>query len=195
MIKTDYKVYLHRRQDNGNVFYVGKGRRWRENSKNNRNKHWRRIVDKYGYYVEIVELNLDNKTACDIEKSLISFFGYDNLCNYTYGGEGSEGYKHTEEALSKMKGRKLSEEHKKKLTKSKLEKPTLYWKGKKRSEELKNKISETLSNPKRKEIEKMLIEGMDRKYISEKTNVKLTYIRGLACRMRKKGYEIEKKKN
>jgi len=195
MKHTDYKVYLHRRKDNNEVFYVGKGRRWRENSKSNRNKHWHSIVNKYGYYVEIVESNIDNKTACGIEKSLISFFGYKNLCNYTYGGEGAEGYKHREEDLCKMRGRKLSEEHKRKLSKSKLEKPTLYWKGKKRSEDLKIKISKTLSNPKREEVELMLIEGKDRKYIAEKTGVKLTYIKGLASRMRKNGYEIEKKKN
>lgn len=195
MKHTDYKVYLHRRKDNREVFYVGKGRRWRENSKANRNNHWHSVVDKYGYYVEVVESNLDNKTACDIERSLISFFGYDNLCNYTYGGEGSEGYKHKKEALRKMRGRKLSEEHRRKLSKSKLEKPTLYWKGKKRSEDLKIKISKTLSNLKREEVELMLLEGKDRKYISETTGVKLNYIRGLASRMRKKGYEIEKKKN
>jgi len=94
-----------------------------------------------------------------------------------------------------MRGRKFSEEHKRKLSKSKLEKPTLYWKGKKRSEDLKIKISKTLSNPKREEVELMLIEGRDRKYIAEKTGVKLTYIRGLASKMRKNGYEIKKKKN
>lgn len=195
MEHNDYKVYLHRRKDNGDVFYVGKGRRWRENRKENRNKHWHNVVNKYGYYVDIVESNINNKTACDIEVSLISFFGCENLCNYTKGGEGSEGYKHTEESLAKMRGRSLSEEHKEKLRQSKLEKPTLYWKGRKRSEELKSKVSKTLSNPKREEVKKMLLENKDRKYISEKTGVKLTYIRGLASRMRREGYEIEKKKN
>jgi hypothetical protein len=191
----DYKVYLHRRKDNDLIFYVGKGRRWRENQKHNRNQHWKNIVNKYGYYVEIVSSNLTNSEACDLERKLIKKYGFENLVNYTIGGEGSDGYKHTEESLLNMKGRVFSDEHKEKLSKAKTEKNPKFWKGKKRKLETRVKISESLSLPFREECEKMLIENIDRKVISSKTGATLIYLRGLANRLRKNGYEIKILKN
>lgn len=52
---SDFYVYLHRRATDGRVFYVGKGvstRAWR---KDKRNQHWKNIVKKHGYIVEIVQ--------------------------------------------------------------------------------------------------------------------------------------------
>jgi len=73
---------------------------------------------------------------------------YKNGYNSTIGGEGSIGYKHTDETKKKMsqsgKGKKLSEEHKKKLS--------LSGKGRKLSDKTKRKISQ--SNKGRKHSEK-----------------------------------------
>ena len=140
----DYKVYVHQKADDGTIFYVGKGRRWRENRKEGRNKHWHNVVNKHGFTVCVVAANLTNEEACTFEKILIKQIGYENLVNYTYGGEGSEGYKHTEQTKVKMKGRVFSEEHRKKLSEAKLKNPTRYWLNKERSEKTKKKVSEGL---------------------------------------------------
>jgi len=142
---SDYKVYVHQKQSDGRIFYVGKGRRWRENQKHNRNNHWHNVVNKHGFTVSVVASNLTNEEACNFEKVLIKKLREtDKLVNYTNGGEGSEGYKHTEEAQAKMKGRKFSEEHRRKLSDAKKKNPTNYWLGKKRDLETNLKISNTL---------------------------------------------------
>ena len=140
----DYKVYVHQKADTGEIFYVGKGRRYRENEKRNRNQHWHNIVKKHGFTACVVASNLSNEEASNFEKILISKLGKENLCNYTDGGEGSEGYTHTEEAKSKMRGRKFTEEHRMKLSEAKKKNPVRYWAGKQRSEELKAKVSQGL---------------------------------------------------
>lgn len=189
--KSDFCVYFHKKKNTNEIFYVGKGRQWRQNQKSNRNKHWHNVVNKYGFDVCIVADNLTNKKACLLERFLISEIGLNYLVNYTLGGEGSEGYKHTEEALSLMRGKRLSEEHKEKLSNAKKTKPTMYWVGKKRSQETIKKISQKLSNPNRILATEMLINGEDRKKISKELNLPLSYLRGLACRLRKE-YDIEK---
>lgn len=87
----DYFVYVHRRADNGHVFYVGKGKRKRCFSKRGRNEHWSRVVEKYGFYVELVLGGLSNELACELECELINFYGMDRLTNKTTGGEGAPG--------------------------------------------------------------------------------------------------------
>ena len=135
-----YFVYQHFIPDSPTPFYIGKGVRnqngnGRANSKRNRNTYWHNIVSKYGYNVKITHKNICNEEACVIEKYLIDFYGRADmqkggLVNMTDGGEGSVNYKHTEEAKLKigktslgrnlgeknpMYGKKLSEEHRKKL--------------------------------------------------------------------------------
>ena len=188
---NDYKVYVHQKADTGEIFYVGKGRRWRENQRKGRNKHWHSVVAKHGFTVSVVAENLTNAEACLFEKTLISKLGFETLVNYTYGGEGSEGYRHSVESLLKMRGRQLSSEHKKKLSDSKLVKPTNFWCGKKRDSETSIKISDSLSNPARKEAEFLLLSGASRKEVAEKLNLSMSYLRGLVSRLRKKGHEIE----
>lgn len=111
-IYTDYYVYIHRRADDGKVFYVGKGtsdRAWQLGYK--RNQHWNRVVAKHGFTVEIVENGLTNEQSIEKEIALIAHYGIDNLCNMTEGGEGGG------------IGRKWSEESRKKLSDSKKGKP------------------------------------------------------------------------
>lgn len=67
----------------------------------------------------------------------------------------------------------------------------MYWLGKKRNQETIKKISQKLSNPSRILATEMLINGEDRKKISKELNLPLSYLRGLACRLRKE-YDIEK---
>lgn len=133
-------VYLHKKKNTNDVFYVGIGKdESRAYSKRNRNIHWKHLVEKYNYDVEIVHTNLDWNTACEIEKSLIREFGRDNLANMTDGGEGlnnpsselrdkmskaqigkKQSLETIEKRVSKIKGKPLSAEHKEKLRQAKL---------------------------------------------------------------------------
>ena len=151
-MKNIFYVYVHRRNDTGSVFYVGKGSRNRAFWKNNRNKHWHFIVDKHGYKVEIVINNLTEQYAFDLEKELIAFYGRSNLCNYSDGGDGSSGAIRTEEMKNhmreKMLGRKFSDATIKKMkiaannrSKETREKQASAIRGRKLTEEHKLKIS------------------------------------------------------
>ena len=114
MAKVDstscFYVYVHRYASgpkSGHVFYVGKGtanRAWQKSSK--RNKHWKRIVDKYGFFVEIVESGYQNWYAMEREIQLIEFYGLENLCNQTSGGEGGSGRVWSEESKAKLSAAK-----------------------------------------------------------------------------------------
>jgi group I intron endonuclease len=101
-----FYVYIHIRKDTGNVFYVGKGRGQRMFQKKGRNPLWINIVNKHGYEVVKIADNLTEEQAFDLEKEKIAEYrnaGYE-LANMTDGGEGSSGYKHTEEHKAKLKG-------------------------------------------------------------------------------------------
>jgi hypothetical protein len=153
-----YYVYQHRRDDTGEVFYVGKGKKKRCFSQN-RNKHWKNITNKTSYTIEIIFENLSSEIACLVEIGLITKYKTQGieLCNYTIGGEGTVGYKHSfssKEIMSQnQKGKKLSPEHKQKISEAR--------KGFKMTDEQKQKISETLTGKKLSESHKNKIkEGM-----------------------------------
>lgn len=98
-----YYVYLHRRKDNNEIFYVGKGKGLRAWNKYNRSNHWKSVTKKYGYLVEIVINNIQEWYAFELEKEYILKYknnGY--LINHTDGGEGISGYKHTKENNSRQ---------------------------------------------------------------------------------------------
>jgi hypothetical protein len=88
-------VYIHKRKDTGDVFYVGIGRSERRAYViQHRSEWWKRIVKKYGYIVEILLSDISWDEACVKEKELINFHGRANLgngtlCNLTDGGEGT----------------------------------------------------------------------------------------------------------
>lgn len=161
-------VYLHRRKDNNEVFYVGIGNDIKRafDTKNRKNKHWKNIVTKYGYIVEIVEENLSWFDACIKEKELIKNYGrYDinegTLVNMTDGGDGQSNP--SEETRKKLKYKK-TEEHKVKLRTYQLGVKQSEETIKKRinngfhkTEEYRKKMSESLSgdkNPNKKEENK-----------------------------------------
>lgn len=130
-------LYLHTKPC-GEVFYVGIGKEEkRAYSVQNRNKHWRNIVAKYGYEVKVIRDDLTWEYAKELEIFTIDFYGRKDLgkgslCNLTDGGDGNVGLIRTQESIDKWKkskrpligklnpmyGKKFSEEHKKKLRES-----------------------------------------------------------------------------
>jgi hypothetical protein len=90
-------VYRHIRKDKDQVFYIGigtddKGKHTRAFSKN-RNRYWKRIVDKTDYEVEILFDDITKEDAINKEIEFISTYGRHDLglgtlCNLTDGGEG-----------------------------------------------------------------------------------------------------------
>lgn len=107
-------LYQHKRLDNNKIFYVGIGTESRAHSKNSRNKHWKNIINKTDYNVEILKYNLSVEEAFDLEKILISWYGRSNLSNMTDGGDGCKNLQHTIDSKKKMSishtGKKLSKE-------------------------------------------------------------------------------------
>lgn len=102
-----FYVYEHWRPDTNVCFYVGKGSGRRAWSMRKRNKYHSSIVKKLeldGLIVDvrIIIENLSEETAFLIEKERISFYGRDNLANFTFGGEGFSGGRHTIESKEKI---------------------------------------------------------------------------------------------
>lgn len=109
------------------------------------------IINSGGYVKpEIVFESYDESKCLDKEVSLIKEIGLDKLCNLTEGGEGTSGFKLSEETRRKMSEakkkqwrenpRKVSDETKKKL--SEVNKGHKRNEGRKMSEETKKKMSE-----------------------------------------------------
>ena len=94
-----FYIYQHRRLTDNSIFYVGKGKGDRFNSKKNRNKYWHFIVKKHGFKSEIIKNNLDEDLSLLAEIELIDKYKKIGikLCNLTDGGNGVSGYKWTEE--------------------------------------------------------------------------------------------------
>lgn len=131
MIKPTFYIYLHRRVDNGEVFYVGKGTRTslkkyqRAYYTKNRNNIWRAITAKTNYTVEVLVDFFNEQDAFEMECDLIKLHKRKqdggSLSNLTAGGEGHYGYSPTEKTREKLRalvangkhpnyGKKLSDE-------------------------------------------------------------------------------------
>ena len=121
-------VYRHIRLDKNEVFYIGIGiTDKRAYDKRKRNNYWNNITSKSKYRVDILFDDLTYQQAKEKEIEFIKFYGRKDLglgtlCNMTDGGDGSTGYKPTEEMnkkrSDKLKNRIMSEEHKDKISKS-----------------------------------------------------------------------------
>jgi len=103
--RTNYYVYVHRRATNGRVFYVGKGNGRRAFDNGHRSEYWRRIVAKHGHTVEIAIDGMEESLAFELERELIAFYGRENLCNMTDGGEGPSGAKRSDATKKLMSER------------------------------------------------------------------------------------------
>ena len=155
----EFYVYVHIRLDNNTVFYVGKGHGNRAyNLSRGKGTHHDNICKACGCKAVIIKDNLTESQAFRLESKMIKYYvitlgyginieGYDNydhslpyLTNFTWGGEGVSGRKHSEEEKQKMskakKGKKNSKEHNKNISKAK--------KGKKNSKEHNKNISKAL---------------------------------------------------
>ena len=93
-------VYVHRRADDGQVFYVGKGTERprhkrplheRAVSRDARSQWWHRVVAKHGRIAEVVASFVDDVAAQEFEKALIARYGRRSLVNLTDGGDGHSG--------------------------------------------------------------------------------------------------------
>ena len=124
-------------------FYIGIGLDTkRAYSKTHRNAHWKSIVGKTDYEVEVLFDEIDYEYAKIKEKEFIALYKRKMdggiLCNLTLGGDGVLGIVHSEEAREKMgapnKGKTISEWHKKRISE--------FWKGKPTPEETKKKMSQ-----------------------------------------------------
>lgn len=113
-VEDRFYVYVHRREDDNSIFYVGKGCGSRAWQVHGRSKYWNNIRNKHGATVEIIFDHLPESVALQVEKDTIiefNYFGY-NLCNLTTGGEGSTPSLETRLKMSKAgKGRLKSKDH------------------------------------------------------------------------------------
>ena len=102
--KRRFCVYFHRRNDTGNIFYVGTGNSLRPYSGKSRNQYWKNIKAKHGITVEIYSDGLSKHCANTLEK--IAIFNLRKsglpLANLTDGGEGPSGMVHSLETRRKM---------------------------------------------------------------------------------------------
>lgn len=115
-----FYVYEHLKPNTGEVFYIGKGSKNRAYETRSRNNHWTNIVNKYGLEVNIIYNNLTNKEAGQKEIDLIEFYGLDNLCNMTQGGDGCVSLKQEskDKISNSLKGKIQSQESKDKRSAS-----------------------------------------------------------------------------
>ena len=90
-----FYIYVHYTTD-GVPFYVGKGKANRCLHKHSRSYWWDNVVSKYGYFIEIKEINLNEDESFQKEIYWIDYFGRKQLkegtlINLTDGGEGVSG--------------------------------------------------------------------------------------------------------
>ena len=99
-------LYRHIRTDKQEVFYIGIGENEsRAYNKKNRTRVWKNTANK-GYETEILFEDVTWEQAIEKEKEFIALYGRKDLglgtlVNLTDGGEGTIGYKHTDEAKEK----------------------------------------------------------------------------------------------
>lgn len=125
-----FYVYVHCRQSDMRPFYVGKGhgRRAYETSEKRRSKHWVNTARKHGVYVNILQSDLTEAEAFELEKKVIADLRQQGhtLVNMTDGGEGASGVKMTDEKKALLRsvllghtfnvGRKHSPESKERMS-------------------------------------------------------------------------------
>ena len=120
-------IYAHKRLDNNEIFYIGRGTvskkasgkcfrntYYRAHINHKINKFWMRIIEKNSWEVIILEDNLSWDKSIELEKFYINKFGrrdlgLGSLVNFTDGGEGSIGFVPSEYAKEVQRKRMSSE--------------------------------------------------------------------------------------
>lgn len=199
---ANWKVYMH--TSPSNKVYIGitsrePKLRWGNGHNYSSNEYFKRAIQKYGwnnFKHEILFSNLSLKEAKEKEIELIAFYDSTNSekgYNITIGGESGNGYHHTKltkqkisESLkgrtSPMKGRKLSEETKAKISES--NKNISRRKGFTLSDETKKKIGEAnkgIPKPQSEEHKRKISEAKRGTTLSEETKKKMSESRTLWC--------------
>lgn len=154
-----YYIYKHIRLDSNKPFYIGIGTKpnnflstkreyCRAYDCYTRSTFWNRVVNKYGYKIEILLESDDYNFIKEKEKEFVSIYGRINnktgiLINLTDGGEGSVGRilsNNTKEKIrSKSIGRKVSLETKLKMSESRKGRSVVISENHRKSISLKNK--------------------------------------------------------
>ena len=109
-LEEKYYVYAHVRKDTNKVFYVGKGYGKRAFSKASRNRYWRRIVEKHGYYVFFYLENVTEIHAYSEEKAIIT--DIEPEANFAEGGIGGNTWKNYPKELADIRKLKMSKKMK-----------------------------------------------------------------------------------
>ncbi len=180
-----FYTYLHRRNDNGEVFYVGKGSGVRAWSVQGRSCKWREVVNTYGCSVEIYKDHLLDEESLDLERDLIQHFGgLNGLVNLTTGGQGT--------SVSDEVRQKMSLSHMgKKAPKEVIDKVISKWTPEKRKE-----FSESRTGSNATRFDKSvyvffhnlseIVHIGTRVSLCEKYNIKSSLLKGLFSKKRKK---------
>jgi hypothetical protein len=181
----EYYIYRHIRLDTNTTFYIGKGKKSRAYIKCNRNKHWKNIVSKTDYKIEIIIKNLTEDFAYDLEIKAISLYKSLGYCeanihpggfledidqfginNHMFGRIGNKhpNYKkkiHSAEQRQKWSsirtGNKLTEEQKQKLSKATKGKNNPFY-GKRHSEKSLIKMAHAKLGKPNKSMQKQVID-------------------------------------
>ena len=193
MTQNEYYVYLYLRED-GTPYYVGKGKGRRAFSNKGRKENFPLDENKIVFHSK----NLTEDEAFTLEKELIIKYGRKNnntgiLINLTNGGEGVSGTIVTDEIKIKLseymkvrmntpemkakisamntrtkKGKKLSDEHKRKVSESK--------KGTFLSDEHKRKLSESMKGHSVSEETKQKISEVQKiRWVKRRNDPNCTY--------------------
>lgn len=101
-------IYLHKKKGTDEVFYVGMGNELRSRCKQGRSDWWWRVVNKYGYDIDIVITGLSWEEAIEKEIETIALYGrkdkgLGSLVNHTDGGEGGYGMRFTDEMIERRR--------------------------------------------------------------------------------------------
>lgn len=112
----NFYVYLHIKESDGTVFYVGKGTKFRWSHVYDRTQHWKNTAIKHGVICKIVAHDLSAEEALVLEKKLIASYGRQDqktgcLVNLTDGGEGVVNYVWTEEHRKKISEAGMGKRH------------------------------------------------------------------------------------
>lgn len=101
--ENEFYIYEWFNIDTGEVFYVGKGKKYRYKNKSQRNQYFKNYINKHKCDVRKVFINLSEQEAFDREIKLIK--SYKDIgqckCNLSLGGEGCTFEKGSKEDLIK----------------------------------------------------------------------------------------------